>query len=187
MIEAEQVALALLLTGLGCQALVDVSQYRFDDDGGTNTGQPLQPPGSDAGDDDVADEGGPSPGLEPEPPVDAGAPSDSSGTDDPPPSGEPEPPPDEPEPDPDPVLPPVDEPEPPPAEPPPDPGDDCSLVEFCRAYEALDTIDEERCLQRGCSVEAALAECREEVLFVCGNVQPPFVLYTLDGDRLELQ
>ena len=201
----------VLLAGLGCQALVDVSQYRFDDDGGVDTSEPSQPesdelaepaddaadppapasPPQDAGDGRVpgsVSEQLPSPVLEP-PPVDAGTPPESSGTDQTsPPSSESEPPMEEPEPEPEPVLPPTEpEPETPPADPPPHPEHVCSEVQFCRAFEEIDTTDEERCLQRGCSVDAAAAECREEVLRVCGAVQPPFVLYTLDGERLELQ
>ena len=196
----------LVLMGLSCQALVDVSQYRFDRDGGVDTAS-SSPPGSselaepadDATNADAGHHGAavseqlPSPpSFDPEHPVDAGTELDSSGAEDPPdlPPEEPElepdpgPPPSEPVPDP-PDPEPV--PDPPPADPPRDPVNGCSEVEFCRAYEVLDTTDEERCIQRGCSVNAAAAECRDEVLFYCGAVQPPFALYTLDGGRLELQ
>lgn len=198
-------AVGLLLTGLGCQALVDVSQYRFDRDGGVDTAEPQPPPGADDVAEPVAAQdagnGGavsapvseaPSlpPLLPPDPAVDAGAGTELSGAEEePPPSDEPEPPPEDPASE-DAGLTPVEPepaPEPPPADPPEDPRNGCSLVEFCLAYQVVDTVDEERCRQRGCSVEAAIAECRVEVLDACGAVQPPFAFYTLDGERLELQ
>jgi hypothetical protein len=210
-------AIGLLLMDLGCQALVDVSQYRFDRDGGAGAAQSQPPPASDdveepaAGQD--AGKGGaaapvsetpPSPPLLPPRPATDGGTESSGGEQEPPPSNEPDLPPEdsadepdagltpmEPEPVPDPPpMEPEPVPDPPPAPPAPPPADDdngCSIVEYCEANTVIDTTDEERCQQLGCSVEAALAECRAEVFLVCGNVQPPFAFYSLEGVRLELQ
>jgi hypothetical protein len=85
-----------------------------------------------------------------------------------------------------PILPPAPAPDPAEEPPPPEPSTSCSLVAFCNADAIDGSGDEERCIQTGCSVDAARLECETEVLAVCGNVLPPYVLYTLDGRRVEL-
>jgi hypothetical protein len=89
----------------------------------------------------------------------------------------------EPEPEPEPDFPPEPEPEP---APPPDPQYSCSLVEFCNADQVDGSGDQERCQQKGCSIDDAIRECIVEVENVCGNVQPPYVLVTLANQRLIL-
>lgn len=100
--------------------------------------------------------------------------------------------------DPEPATPPDDdrdpsEPEPlspqPDPELPPDPMSGCSVVEYCVAYDRIDTTAEELCRQLGCSLDEAVAECRAEVPLasVCGpNSAPPYTIITLSGDEVVL-
>ena len=195
-------AISLLAIGVACQFVADVSDYRFEgrdagaavgalesppdigslDDnspGASNPSAPPATPRADA-DDDTAPEPPETPpnGRRPTParyrstrrraPAAAAAP--------PPPT---EPPPTEP--------PPTDPPPSEPPPPPPDPTYGCSYIEFCYAYEVIDTTDEERCIQSGCTFDEADAECRAEIAEVCGIApQPPFVLFTLSNERVIL-
>jgi hypothetical protein len=191
---------SLLALGVACQFVADVSDYRFEGrDAGGTVGALEPPPVMRSLDDDPpgASNAPATPRADaddntaPEPPentperpsTDAGAiPVESDA--EPPPS---EPPPSEPPP----TEPPPSEPpptEPPPSEPPPpDPTFGCSYIEFCYAYEVIDTTDEERCIQSGCTLDDAETECRAEIAEVCGIApQPPFVLFTLDNERVIL-
>ena len=160
-----------------------------------DTGDP--PSDGDQGSAGSLAEGPPSPPLL-QPLSDAGLDeSAASEVQDPPSGAEPEPQQEEPEADAGPPAeevpvpePPEEEepvPDPPPVAPPPDSVNGCSEVQFCEAFRVIDTTDGVRCIQHGCSLEAAAAECRAEVQVYCGNAPPPFALYTLDGGRLELQ
>jgi hypothetical protein len=163
--------IGLLAIGTACQFVVDVSDYEFDDrDARADVGE-LQPrPTSDASAEPAeldpvltaGSNGGRAPALEPRPSADAGA--------------EAEP------------LPPESEPSAPEPELPPDPTSACSIIEYCYAYQKENTTDEERCIQLGCSLDEAIAECRAEVAVTCGTApQPPFVMITLSGERVILK
>lgn len=60
-----------------------------------------------------------------------------------------------------------------------DPRANCSIVQFCNAPGA----DGTRCLQRGCSLGAALAECSDEAPRVCGTPVCPWIFVASDGSR----
>jgi hypothetical protein len=183
-----RVATSLLVLATACQLAVDVGAYEFDDAGvQTADLEPLPAPGAlEGGSPPDADVSAPPP--QPAEPADAG----SQTTPTVPPEQMTEPPPLDPPPlDPEPLDPeppePLD-PEPPePEPPPPDPENGCSLIEYCYAYQVQDTTDEERCIQLGCSLEAASQECRTEIADVCGTAPlPPFVMITLAGERVIL-
>jgi hypothetical protein len=181
-------AIGLLALGVACQFLADVSDYRFEArDAGAAVGALEPPPNVGSVDDDpegasdapeppatprvdAGDNAAPEPpeNTPERPPTDAGAP---------PVEADPEPPPTQP--------PPV---QPPPVQPlPPDPTYGCAYIEYCYAYEVIDTTDEERCIQSGCTFEEAAAECRAEIAEVCGIApQPPYVLFTLSNERVIL-
>ena len=55
----------------------------------------------------------------------------------------------------------------------------CSIVQFCNAPGS----DGTRCLQRGCSLGAALAECSDEAPRVCGTPVCPWIFVASDGSR----
>jgi hypothetical protein len=155
-------ALGLLLATTSCQLVVDVSDYRFADADAGGTVSELEPlPSADAFhaalDADAA-------ATPIDPVVDEG--SDAATT---PPDAPPEP-------------------EPLPPEPsPPDPVNGCSIIEFCYAHQVQNTSDEERCIQLGCSLDAAIAECRAEISVRCGSApRPPYVMVTLAGERVIL-
>jgi hypothetical protein len=169
-------AIGLLLTEVACQLVVDVSDYRFGDADAGGAVSELEPlPSPDAFDaaldvdvaappidpvmDEVRDAATMSPEETPEPEPSPPAPSE--------PSPEPEPPTPKPS--------------------PPDPVNGCSIIEYCYAHLELDTTDEERCIQRGCSLDAAIAECRAEIAVRCGTApQPPYVMITQAGERVIL-
>jgi hypothetical protein len=200
-------AVYLLLTGTACQLVVNVDAYQFELSDASAGVAPLEPPGSSSApaeplDPAIGDAAAPAAPNAPEPGADdgntagtpPGAPPDEGGGESETSPGQseaepepfdsgPEPPPSGAEPEPaDP------EPEPSPSEPlPPHPMYGCSLIEFCYAYEVEDTTDEERCIQSGCSLEDASAECRREIAELCGIAPlPPFVLVTLTGERVIL-
>jgi hypothetical protein len=180
--------IGLLLTATGCQLVVNVSEYRFEDG---DAGAELQPPSTPGAPEEPSDTEPAVPRPPATPALDAGSPLAPG----PPLEDTPLPSPvaseplvdagaESPEPEPEPPL----QPEPP-LEPelPPDPMSGCSLIEYCYAYQVEDTTDEERCRQLGCSLDAASAECRTEVAAVCGSApQPPFVMVTLSGERVIL-
>jgi len=58
----------------------------------------------------------------------------------------------------------------------------CSVVEWCNAPG----FDGTRCQQTGCSVSAAIAECRADVDFVCGNPICPWIFTSITGARRDL-
>lgn len=169
----------LVSMNTACQLALDLSDYRFDARDAGPDGSPL---GSASSDDDPER---PAPAdvaaaLEPMAPLgDAGGGEATSAT-----AGdalEPSTPAPNVEPAPEPEL----EPEPEPS--PPDPVNGCSIIEYCYAHQVQDTTDEERCIQRGCSLDAAIAECRAEIAQRCGtDPQPPFVMITEAGARLTL-
>ena len=149
-----------------CQLVVDVSGYSFDplpDAGSVAPLEPARPAREDASAPAQLDAAF----AVPAPSSDAGDAALS------------EPP--QPTPDPTPIPPDL-----PPPDPPPHPQYGCSVVEYCNANQADGSGDQERCLQRGCSVEAAINECRQEVRTVCGNVGPPYVFITLTNQRTVL-
>lgn len=55
----------------------------------------------------------------------------------------------------------------------------CSIVQFCNAPGS----DGTRCLQQGCSLDTALAECSREAPAVCGTPVCPWIFVALDGRR----
>jgi hypothetical protein len=196
---------SLLALGVACQFVTDVSDYRFEGrDAGAAVGALEPPPDMRSLDDDppgasnapalpATPRAGADDDTAPEPPENTPErPSTDAGAI--PIEPDAEPPPTEPPPtEPPPTEPPPTEPpptEPPPSEPPPPPPDPtygCSYIEFCYAYEVIDTTDEERCIQSGCTFEEAEAECRAEIAEVCGIApQPPFVLFTLSNERVIL-
>jgi hypothetical protein len=172
------------LTEVACQLVVDVGDYRFertDAGGALSELEPLPSPDAfdaapDAGVaatpiDPVMDEGSDAATMPPEEMLPEATPGP-----------EPSPPaPSEPSPEPDPSPPAPPEPSP------PDPVNGCSIIEYCYAHLELDTTDEERCIQRGCSLDAAIAECRAEIAVRCGTApQPPYVMITQAGERVIL-
>lgn len=191
---AKMLLAQVLLATAGCQLFVDLEGYRFELPDADEEISTLEPPVSDplgdspdAGAPDDPDDPsgsdsdtptGSEPPSDPDVPLDPGS---GSGTDpgsdpgsEPDPSDDPEPPPEE-----DP------EPEPVPEPPPPDPTYGCSIIEYCYAHQVEDTTDEERCIQLGCSLDDAIAECGAEIANVCGTApRPPFVIITLDGERV---
>jgi hypothetical protein len=63
----------------------------------------------------------------------------------------------------------------------------CSIIQYCYAHQVEDTTDEERCIQLGCSLDEANAECRAEIAVLCGTApEPPFIMVTLSGQRVIL-
>jgi hypothetical protein len=58
----------------------------------------------------------------------------------------------------------------------------CSVVEWCQAPG----FDGTRCVQTGCSVSAAIAECIADVDFVCGGPNCPFIFTSITGARRTL-
>jgi len=58
----------------------------------------------------------------------------------------------------------------------------CSIVQFCDAPGT----DGTRCLQQGCSFDAARTECINEGWAVCGTPKCPWALIDLNGVRHEL-
>jgi len=58
----------------------------------------------------------------------------------------------------------------------------CSIVQFCNAPGS----DGTRCLQQGCSVAAAISECRAETQTVCGGHTCPWIFVTSSGQRTDL-
>lgn len=166
--------IGLLSMGTACQLVVDVSDYRFSDADAGGAISELEPlPSSDAftepRDADAA--------ASPTQPV-----SDSGSDTEEAPAEE------EPAPEPEPTEPELEPEPPPPAEPsPPDPINGCSIIEFCYAHQVQDTTDEERCIQRGCSLDDAIAECRAEIAVRCGSApRPPYVMITQSGERVIL-
>jgi hypothetical protein len=183
------------MTATACQLVVDVAGYRFDDsDGGASDAgaSELEPPpapgapGDRPSGDDAVPQGSPTP------PIDAGsnptseAPLEETPEPLPPEPSSPEPSPTEPRPEsstPDPPEPSTPEPEPLP----PDPVNGCSIIEYCYAHQVQDTTDEERCIQRGCALDDAIAECQSEIADTCGIAPaPPFVMITVSGERVIL-
>jgi hypothetical protein len=59
------------------------------------------------------------------------------------------------------------------------PRTNCSIVQFCDAPGA----DGTRCLQQGCTLDQAAAECDREVPQICGTGKCPWILVTTDGRR----
>jgi hypothetical protein len=55
----------------------------------------------------------------------------------------------------------------------------CSVVQFCNAPGS----DGTRCLQQGCSLATARAECRTESKNVCGNPVCPWIFVATNGQR----
>jgi hypothetical protein len=55
----------------------------------------------------------------------------------------------------------------------------CSIVQFCNAPGS----DGTRCLQQGCSLSAAQAECSREAPAVCGTPVCPWIFVASDGTR----
>jgi hypothetical protein len=55
----------------------------------------------------------------------------------------------------------------------------CSIVQFCNAPGT----DGTRCLQQGCSLTAALAECTTESRAVCGTPVCPWIFVAIGGAR----
>jgi hypothetical protein len=166
---ASAAIIGLLSMGAACQLVVDVADYRFSDPDAGGAISELEPlPSSDAFT-EPRDAGAAPPSTQP---------VSDSGSD-----AEEEPAEEEPEPEP-----PAPEPEPPPAEPsPPDPMNGCSIIEYCYAHQVQDTTDEERCIQRGCSLDEAIAECRAEIAVRCGSApRPPYVMITQSGERVIL-
>lgn len=161
-------ALALSLMGAACQLVVDVSDYRFSDADAGGAISELEPlPSSDAftesGDADAG-------ATATQPAIDAGGDGEEAPPEEAPAPIEPEP------------EPPV-QPEPLP----PDPVNGCSIIEYCYAHQVQDTTDEERCIQRGCTLDAAIAECRAEIAERCGTApRPPYVMITQTGERVIL-
>jgi hypothetical protein len=179
-------AIGLLVMATSCQLVVDVADYRFGDrdagrgDAGASelepppTPAPLgehrpdgappeRPSAIDAGSNAISE--GPTAEL-PEAPSEEVAETPAEEVPEAPAEEVPEP-----APDPPPVL-------------PPDPVNGCSIIEYCYAHQVQDTTDEERCIQRGCSLDEAIVECRLEIADTCGIApQPPFVMITLSGER----
>lgn len=60
-----------------------------------------------------------------------------------------------------------------------DPRANCSIVQFCNAPGS----DGTRCLQRGCDLGTALAECSREAPQVCGTPVCPWIFVASDGSR----
>jgi hypothetical protein len=170
---ARAAAIGLLSMGAACQLVVDVSDYRFsgaDAGGAISELEPL--PSSDVFTEPRdADASAP-----PTPVSDSGGDAEEEPAEEDPAEEEPEP------------EPPAPEPEPPPAEPsPPDPMNGCSIIEYCYAHQVENTTDEERCIQRGCSLDEAIAECRAEIAVRCGSApRPPYVMITQSGERVIL-
>jgi hypothetical protein len=171
------VIVAVLSMETACQLVVDVSDYRFSDaDAGGAISElgPLQ--SSDGFSEPRAADAAATPR---EPGLDSGSDAEEVPAEQ---GLAPEPEPPEPEPaaaEPDP---------PPPAEPsPPDPENGCSIIEYCYAHQVQDTTDEERCIQQGCSLDEAIAECRAEIAVRCGSApRPPYVMITQSGERVIL-
>jgi hypothetical protein len=163
-------AIGLLWMGTACQLVLGVSDYRFSDADAGGAISELEPLlGSGAFTDPPEVDATATP---PQPRVDAGSDAEAA-----PPEEEPEPEPSPPQP----------EPEPPAQPSPPDPANGCSIIEFCYAHLVQDTTDEERCIQRGCSLDDAIAECRAEIAETCGRApQPPYVMITQSGERVIL-
>jgi hypothetical protein len=167
---ASAAIIGLSLMETACQLAMDVSDYRFSDADAGGAISELEPlPSSDAftepRDADAA-------AAPTEPVSDSGSDAEEAPAEEEP---EAEPPAPEPEP-------------PPPAEPsPPDLANGCSIIEYCYAHQVQNTTDEERCIQRGCSLDEAIAECRAEIAVRCGSApQPPYVMITQAGERLIL-
>jgi hypothetical protein len=59
------------------------------------------------------------------------------------------------------------------------PAASCSIVQFCNAPGS----DGTRCLQQGCSLATAQAECSREAPAVCGTPVCPWIFVALDGTR----
>ena len=59
------------------------------------------------------------------------------------------------------------------------PDANCSIVQFCNAPGS----DGTRCLQQGCSLNTALAECSREAPAVCGTPVCPWIFVASDGTR----
>lgn len=55
----------------------------------------------------------------------------------------------------------------------------CSIVQFCNAPGS----DGTRCLQQGCDLGTALAECSREAPAVCGTPVCPWIFVASDGSR----
>jgi len=182
-------AVCLLLTGVACQLVVNVDDYRFERSDASAEIATLEPPANSGGsgappDDAIGDAAAPPAPIDPDLGA-GGGDTSSAAPGDTPDGGQSETSPNPPEPEPEPSDP---EPETSQPEPlPPHPQYGCSLIEFCYAYEVEDTTDEERCIQSGCSLEDANAECRREIAEECGIAPlPPFVMVTLTGERVIL-
>jgi hypothetical protein len=172
-------AIGVLLAETACQLVVDVSDYRFDDADAGGALSELEPRPSSAAFHAALDAGAAATAMDPvieESGDEAAAPAEET------PEPEPSPPtPSEPSPEPE-ASPPA-----PPEPPPPDPVNGCSIIEFCYAHQVQNTTDEERCIQRGCSLDAAIAECRAEIAVRCGSApRPPYVMITQAGERVIL-
>jgi hypothetical protein len=162
-------AIGLLLAETACQLVVDVSDYRFDDADAGDSLSELEPRPSAAAFHAALDADAAATAMAPV--------SEESGDE------TAAPPEETPESSPEPEASPPAPPEPPP----PDPVDGCSIIEFCYAHQVQNTTDEERCIQRGCSLDAAIAECREEIAVRCGSApRPPYVMITQAGERVIL-
>lgn len=62
--------------------------------------------------------------------------------------------------------------------------DGCSVVQWCDVPSNLPNGWEgARCLQRGCTLDAALNECVIETWRVCGTPKCPWAFVALDGTR----
>jgi hypothetical protein len=55
----------------------------------------------------------------------------------------------------------------------------CSVVEYCNAPGS----DGSRCLQQGCTLTAAIAECETETRQVCGTPRCPWIFVATGGAR----
>jgi hypothetical protein len=61
-----------------------------------------------------------------------------------------------------------------------EPRANCSIVQFCNAPGS----DGSRCIQQGCSLADAEAECQRETVTVCGAPTCPWALVETNGTKL---